>query len=480
MKLHRLLISLCFVLFLGGFLPALAQSLGKSKHIILVLDTSLSVFQNNISTSMQEIVKEVLSRKKADDIVTIITFSTGVTKRVDRSQEDVEDLLKKTANYRPVGNWTFTAAMLQKLVQEASRKENKSYVQNIFILSDGLDDPPTRININLDRFQGKARVFYIRSLKDDTTQEELIRQVFPQVSIKTIDVLNPDNILQNLALLDDDFTLKGVSLQFPIDFKLIAGGKKESFKVRILANSRLASKKFIFKAETDSSIFKQQTTGKQKKQNFRLQNSTKTDIRLEEGDNSLEIPYFVSKPEEGKTYNILFSLALAQDPSNPLLSKNVKLNVVILTFFEKFYQLPIIYFVLLFIGLAIVVFVLYRIIRYQLFKPLIELTYWYDSSGLVETSGKTEKSKIELSSLQSGRYSISAKSDAFLVLPNLSSYDELVLIKKGKKFSTKVRIHPSSLRNLEGLGGGNIKRRRISNGTAFKLGRYTLSFRTNL
>ena len=135
---------------------------------------------------------------------------------------------------------------------------------------------------------------------------------------------------------------------------------------------------------------------------------------------------------------------------------------------------------LLFIGLAIVVFVLYRIIRYQLFKPLIELTYWYDSSGLVETSGKTEKSKIELSSLQSGRYSISAKSDAFLVLPNLSSYDELVLIKKGKKFSTKVRIHPSSLRNLEGLGGGNIKRRRISNGTAFKLGRYTLSFRTNL
>ena len=148
--------------------------------------------------------------------------------------------------------------------------------------------------------------------------------LFPQVSIKTIDVLNPDNILQNLALLDDDFTLKGVSLQFPIDFKLIAGGKKESFKVRILANSRLASKKFIFKAETDSSIFKQQTTGKQKKQNLRLQSSTKTDIRLEEGDNSLEIPYFVSKPEEGKTYNILFSLALAQDPSNPLLSKNVK------------------------------------------------------------------------------------------------------------------------------------------------------------
>ena len=54
MKLHRLLISLCFVLFLGGFLPALAQSPEKAKHIILVLDTSLSISQNNISTSMQE------------------------------------------------------------------------------------------------------------------------------------------------------------------------------------------------------------------------------------------------------------------------------------------------------------------------------------------------------------------------------------------------------------------------------------------
>ena len=185
MKLHRLLISLCFVLFLGGFLPALAQSPEKAKHIILVLDTSLSISQNNISTSMQEITKEVLSRKKTDDIVTIITFNTRASKRVDRSQEDIEYLLKKTSNYRPVGGWTFTAAMLQKLVQEASRKENKSYIQNIFILSDGLDDPPTRRNINLDRFQGKARVFYIRYLKDDTTQEELIRQVFPQVSIKT-------------------------------------------------------------------------------------------------------------------------------------------------------------------------------------------------------------------------------------------------------------------------------------------------------
>ena len=129
MKLHRLLISLCFVLFLGGFLPALAQSLGKSKHIILVLDTSLSVFQNNISTSMQEIVKEVLSRKKADDIVTIITFSTGVTKRVDRSQEDVEDLLKKTANYRPVGDWTFTAAIITLwfFSLRASRKKVLKY-----------------------------------------------------------------------------------------------------------------------------------------------------------------------------------------------------------------------------------------------------------------------------------------------------------------------------------------------------------------
>ena len=80
------------------------------------------------------------------------------------------------------------------------------------------------------------------------------------------------------------------------------------------------------------------------KQNVQLQNNTKINIRLEEGDNSLEIPYFIHKTEESKTYNILFSLSLAQDYSNSLLSKNVKLDVVTLTFFGKIYQLPIIYF----------------------------------------------------------------------------------------------------------------------------------------
>ena len=215
MKFNKLLISFCFVVFVSGFLSAFAQSLGKPKHIVIVIDTSLSVSQNETIASTRAIIKEVLVRKKESDIVTILTFNTRVLNRVDRSQENVEYLLKKVENYHPVGGWTFTALMLQKLVQEISKQENQSYAQSIFILSDGLDDPPTKRIVNLNKFLGKARVFYFRSLKEDTTQEELIRQVFPQISVKTIDTSNPLGIQQSLALLDDDFILQGVSLQLP-------------------------------------------------------------------------------------------------------------------------------------------------------------------------------------------------------------------------------------------------------------------------
>ena len=477
MKLNKLFIAFYLLLFLGGFLPALAQDSGKRKHIILVLDTSFSVSQNRMVEPIQAIVKEVLSRKKTDDVVSILTFSTRVSKRVDKSKEDAEDILKEIKNYNLLGGWTFTSAMLKKLVQEISREENKSYAQSVFILSDGLDDPPTKSSTDLSRFQGVANIFYIRALTENANQEALIRKVFPQANVKVVDIGKPLSVQKSLALLNDNFTFDGVVLQFPVDFKLIAGHKKVSFKVQILSDARLEGKRFIFKAEADNPIFKQQID---EKEDFDLQSSTKLNIQLQEGVNSFTLPYFIAKTEAGKSYNVVFSLALAQDAANPLLSKDTRINVVKLTLFEKFYQLPVVFIVLLFIGLAIILFILYRVIRYQLFKPLVELTYWYEAARLEEPTIKTEKSRIELSNMPSGKYVISSKADAFLVLPNLSTYDELVLIKKGKKFKTRVRIHPSSLRNLEGLSGGNIRKRRIRNGTSFKLGRYTLSFRTNL
>ena len=123
---------------------------------------------------------------------------------------------------------------------------------------------------------------------------------------------------------------------------MIADHKKESFIVLLANNNKLAGREVHFKVETDNPIFKQQTT--KEKQNVSLQSSTERSIRLEEGDNSFIIPYFIPDEESGKIYNIVFSLALAQDPSNLLISKETKFNVVSL--------LPTVYFVLLFIGLA--------------------------------------------------------------------------------------------------------------------------------
>ena len=97
-----------------------------------------------------------------------------------------------------------------------------------------------------------------------------------------------------MALLDDDFTLKGVVLQFPIDFNLIANRKKESFKVQILANARLAGREFVFKAEAENPMFRQQIGEEKKdqKQDFRLRSpsfsyipstkSLKISIKIEE------------------------------------------------------------------------------------------------------------------------------------------------------------------------------------------------------
>ena len=112
MKLNKLFIAFYLLLFLGGFLPALAQDSGKRKHIILVLDTSFSVSQNRMVEPIQAIVKEVLSRKKTDDVVSILTFSTRVSKRVDKSKEDAEDILKEIKNYNLLGGWTFTGLRL--------------------------------------------------------------------------------------------------------------------------------------------------------------------------------------------------------------------------------------------------------------------------------------------------------------------------------------------------------------------------------
>ena len=70
-------------------------------------------------------------------------------------------------------------------------------------ISDGLDDPPTKNTIELEMyFQGKKQMFFhIRPLTEDRTQEKLIKQVFPQVSVKVIDVDNPLSIQQSLALV---------------------------------------------------------------------------------------------------------------------------------------------------------------------------------------------------------------------------------------------------------------------------------------
>ena len=438
---------------------------GQSSHFVLVLDTSLSTIRNGSFSHSKAIANEILKEANADDKISIFSFDSKVTKVTGPENINLTKQFRDIDNIRARGLWTYTSLMLQEMVKYLNSQSSQPI--KLFIFSDGIDDPPKgSFSRRIRRYnKPNSNVFYLSYSYSNSEQRELIKKAFPNVVIKRLTKEQDAKVVtENLQ----DYFIPRIELNFQNNFsEPIISGVDSEIQLDIKANKAAAGQEVILKAEVPVGLFK----------NFEKQRDR---IILKENSNIINLPYTIAYSAEAKSFKLNFSLAAPQDPLDPILSQEVNIRVAALPFIEKLYKLPLFYIPALII-LAILAFIIYKIIRYQLFTPFIEMTYWYSPSRDSESSDKEiTKGSIEVGALDNGNYTISSKADAFLVLPNLSSYDDLVLIKKGKKFKTKLRIHSSSIRNVSTLDGGRIKTKIIKNNATMKLGNYTLSFKNNL
>lgn len=133
------------------FVPGYAFA-RKSKNIILVLDTSMSMIGQaggrNILGKVKKSIKEYIDQSVEDgDRVTFVTFDTDAriypTVLVDDNND--RDILKKYISMtEATGLWTYTYKMIYKVFQAAENieKEEKTGNTEIVIMTDAIDDPP--------------------------------------------------------------------------------------------------------------------------------------------------------------------------------------------------------------------------------------------------------------------------------------------------------------------------------------------------
>lgn len=454
--MKKLIILLSTLFFLLG----VSKTFGQSNHLVIVLDASLSTSNNRTFYHSQSLAIEVIKLLQTEDVASIFSFDARTIKRIDKSDE-IEKIVSSLNSIKPFGIWTNTALMLKE-VTEFIEKQNSV---RLFIFSDGKDDQPSNSIISrFNQYDGKdSHVFYLYYLNDDELQRKLVTDAFPNTISKKISTqVNPSSLARELV----DYYVPRITMNFDGFFDDEVDSGKGVLNLNILANKALAGKDVLVNIGFPENLFK----------NFSAQGIRTS---LTEGNNSLSFPYFIPYQFNGQSFDVKFTAALADDPLNPIVSKDVKLKVLELFFFEKMYLLPSFY-IPISIVLLIILFIIYRIIRYQLFIPFIEMSYWFAGKNKDEDESSPNKNKMDFGVLENGKYKISSKADSFLVLPELSTYNELILIKKGKKFKTKLLIKSETLRNIIGVDGVRIKKKVIKNNTSFKLGDYIFSFRVNL
>ena len=133
--------------FVPGYLFA-----RKSKNIVLVLDTSMSMVGQaggrDILGKVKKSIMEYIDQSVEDgDRVTFVTFDTDAriypTVLVDDDND--RDILKKYITMtEAAGLWTYTYKMIYKVFQAAEKLEKEEDGRNteIVIMTDAIDDPP--------------------------------------------------------------------------------------------------------------------------------------------------------------------------------------------------------------------------------------------------------------------------------------------------------------------------------------------------
>lgn len=454
--MKKFIISIFCLFFYFNY--AFAQS-----HTVFVLDTSKSVLQNQYFDTMKESINEIISFLDEDNEISLFTFDEEVKKVFIKkiiSENNIQDNISSIA---AEGFWTDTRLMLKEVVEFLQNEYGKPV--NLYIFSDGIDDPSPNKEV-LEDFEvynnENSNIVYVYYVEQENEeQKELILEAFPQILLQRLtgsSVSDSQILITNLNELIPKAQIEfqeGIRGQLPT-------GVDSNLSINIIANQAASGKEALLNIIPSTNF-------------FALYPERQTRFIIQEGINNFRFPYKIKNSFQGKTTNLNFTLSLAEAPEKSLQKRNANLQIAPLPFIERLYKLPLYAIPALFIALMLF-YMIYRILYYQFFVPIIQMQYYL----VKNEEEKAVVSSLEMGLLENIPYTISANPDAYLVLPELSKYAELVLVKKGKKFTTRLLIHSRSLRNVTTLDGKRVNKRRIKNGAAFQLDNYIFRFKTNL
>ena len=456
LTLKSIVLSFIFLFFSLNY--AVAQS-----HTILVLDTSRSVSDEKYFTTVKEIVRNIVASLSKQDKVSLFTFDSKLTQILFKEPVTSQNLTITINELKPRGSWTYTALMLKQIVNFLQVQNDE--VINLFIFSDGLDNPPPSKSTVFTDYQGSnSKVFYVYR-KEDQKQKNLIRTAFPNVILQKLSQDDGDTQEVSSAILKYLLPYTSIELQGGLN-GLLPTDIESVIVLNVIANKVVAGKEGILNVKSNYDLFNKSP-------------NRQTRFVIQEGANNFRLPYSIKNSFQGKAANIEFQFALAEEPTKYLNEKNIKIKIAELAFLEKLYKLPLYSIPFLFV-VFMLFYIFYRIIHYQLFTPMIEMSYKLQNHNKNLLDKDLGINTVNMGIVDNGKYVISSRPDAFLVLPELSNYTELTLIKKGKKFKSKLLIHKSSIRSILALDGGRVKKARIRNGSVFCLDNYIFSFKTNL
>ena len=446
--------TILFLLFYLG--SVFAQS-----HTVFVLDTSKSVLRSAYLETMKENIKNITRFMSEENEITLFTFDQEVNLILTKKNITQSNIYEKIDAILAEGSWTYSELMLKEVVAFLQNEYGKPV--NLFIFSDGINDPPPGESTNFGTYTNTNSSISYFYYTEQNEQKDLILRAFPNAKIqKLTGILETDSaiITTNLNQL-----IPTVQIEFQEGIRgQLATGVDLNLSINITANKAASGKEALLNIIPSTNIFNQAP-------------EPQTRFIIQEGLNNFRFPYKIKNIFQGKEAKINFILNLAETPEN--FSKwNIDIKIAPLPFLEKLYKLPLYVIPTLFL-LLIFLYILYIFLRYQFFVPVIKMSYQLTSKQHKKDI-EPIVSSIDMGLLKEQTYTISSNPDAFLVLPEISKYTELILIKKGKKFKTRLLIHSRTIRNITTLDGRRMKKKKIKNGTTFQLDKYIFSFKTNL
>jgi hypothetical protein len=234
---YVLVVVLCAILaFQFAFAPGHAFA-RKSKNIILVLDTSMSMIGQaggrNILGRVKKSIKEYIDQNVEDgDRVTFVTFDTDarIYPSVLVDDDNDRDILKKYISMtEATGLWTYTYKMIYKVFQAAERIEKQERGGNteIVIMTDAIDDPPPgqTNRFNLKDFAEKfgknpnlwVYVISYTSLQGSSAAKRLGKQLsLVTKKVKIIETSEPEKGNRTLTAAENIQESKSRSILIPL------------------------------------------------------------------------------------------------------------------------------------------------------------------------------------------------------------------------------------------------------------------------